>query len=358
MIHRHRSPFLAIALIAALPAGTAAAQSVPGFVVSTYAPDVPGPVHLAFAPDGTLYCGRDFSTTGSITPQRLTRIGPGGAPVEDYGIDPTPDPDPAVVDVLGLASGVPGSVLTGGVKVFPSVGSISAVRPDQSVVELWSSNEWPNPGEMKFDVDGRLVFVDLELRNVWQVIPGGAPTLLAGMPGNLQPSHLAIAPDGRLLVSTITGPVVELASDGTLLNAAYAAFPARVAIEFGPGGQWGTDLYALRLAAGTLHRVSPGGTITQVGSGFGGSPFDIAFGPDGRLHVSRITASDVLVIEPEACSCNPAKPEDLDCSGTVDGGDLGLLLGAWGSGECAADLDGSGVVDGADLGILLGAWGT
>ncbi|MDG1360051.1 MAG: glycoside hydrolase family 18 protein, partial [Phycisphaerales bacterium] len=49
-------------------------------------------------------------------------------------------------------------------------------------------------------------------------------------------------------------------------------------------------------------------------------------------------------------------PADLDGSGTVNGGDLGMLLSAWGgSGE--ADLDGSGVVDGGDLGFFLAAWG-
>jgi hypothetical protein len=47
---------------------------------------------------------------------------------------------------------------------------------------------------------------------------------------------------------------------------------------------------------------------------------------------------------------------DLNGDGTVDGADLGLLLGAWG-GPGAADLNGSGSVDGADLGLLLGAWG-
>ncbi|MCA9284883.1 MAG: hypothetical protein KDA22_06705 [Phycisphaerales bacterium] len=50
---------------------------------------------------------------------------------------------------------------------------------------------------------------------------------------------------------------------------------------------------------------------------------------------------------------------DFDNSGTVDGADLGLLLGAWGPavpGECY-DIDMSGTVDGADLGLLLGAWG-
>jgi hypothetical protein len=49
-------------------------------------------------------------------------------------------------------------------------------------------------------------------------------------------------------------------------------------------------------------------------------------------------------------------PADLNGSGTVDGADLGLLLGAWGSAG-ATDLNNSGSTDGADLGLLLGAWG-
>ncbi|MBL9148665.1 MAG: hypothetical protein JNM94_08230 [Phycisphaerae bacterium] len=47
---------------------------------------------------------------------------------------------------------------------------------------------------------------------------------------------------------------------------------------------------------------------------------------------------------------------DLDGNGTVNGADLGVLLGAWGSVGGPADLDGSGLVDGGDLGVLLGAW--
>ncbi|MFO0875697.1 MAG: GC-type dockerin domain-anchored protein [Phycisphaerales bacterium] len=43
--------------------------------------------------------------------------------------------------------------------------------------------------------------------------------------------------------------------------------------------------------------------------------------------------------------------------GVVDGADLGVLLGDWGSLRTAADLNGDGTVDGADLGLLLGAWG-
>jgi enterochelin esterase-like enzyme len=48
---------------------------------------------------------------------------------------------------------------------------------------------------------------------------------------------------------------------------------------------------------------------------------------------------------------------DLDCGGRVDGGDLAVLLNAWGPGHGPADLDGNGTIDGEDLSILLGAWG-
>lgn len=51
----------------------------------------------------------------------------------------------------------------------------------------------------------------------------------------------------------------------------------------------------------------------------------------------------------------PCVPADLNCDGVVDGADLGILLGAWGT-SGPGDLNDDGLVDGADLGILLGAW--
>ncbi len=56
-----------------------------------------------------------------------------------------------------------------------------------------------------------------------------------------------------------------------------------------------------------------------------------------------------------AASC----PADFNRSGTVDGDDLGSLLGAWGPAgpDEAADFNHDGLVDGSDLGDLLGAWG-
>jgi hypothetical protein len=77
--------------------------------------------------------------------------------------------------------------------------------------------------------------------------------------------------------------------------------------------------------------------------------------PDGcDIHVNG-TSDDINQNGvPDECECLG----DLDASGTVDGADLAILLGAWGACPgCPADLDASGVVDGADLAILLGSWG-
>lgn len=54
----------------------------------------------------------------------------------------------------------------------------------------------------------------------------------------------------------------------------------------------------------------------------------------------------------------PAPPQcvgDLNSNGTVDGADLGVLLGNWGL--PGGDVDGDGTTNGADLGILLSLWG-
>jgi len=55
---------------------------------------------------------------------------------------------------------------------------------------------------------------------------------------------------------------------------------------------------------------------------------------------------------------NPVNPADLNQDGFVDGLDLGILLGNFGSAATSpgGELNGADPVDGLDLGILLGAW--
>lgn len=49
-------------------------------------------------------------------------------------------------------------------------------------------------------------------------------------------------------------------------------------------------------------------------------------------------------------------PADFDGDGQVNGTDLAMLLGAWGTMNADFDLDGNEMIDGADLAMLLGAW--
>jgi len=75
--------------------------------------------------------------------------------------------------------------------------------------------------------------------------------------------------------------------------------------------------------------------------------------PDGTSTI----LTDVPVNQHLTIEAPGSASADLNGDGVVDGADLGLLLGAWGSSGGPADLNGDGVVDGADLGVLLGGWG-
>jgi len=50
-------------------------------------------------------------------------------------------------------------------------------------------------------------------------------------------------------------------------------------------------------------------------------------------------------------------PADVNGDGSVDGGDLALVLGYWGSSAAGPDINGDGIVDGMDIAIVLGNWG-
>ena len=66
---------------------------------------------------------------------------------------------------------------------------------------------------------------------------------------------------------------------------------------------------------------------------------------------------EVHVIFVDNGAPSPAGPADLNGDGIVNGADLGLLLGAFGSSIPAADLNCDGVVNVFDLLELLAAWG-
>ena len=71
---------------------------------------------------------------------------------------------------------------------------------------------------------------------------------------------------------------------------------------------------------------------------------------------AQIAGSCRIRIAANGPICPGYCPADLSRDGSVDGQDLGILLGNWG-GLGAGDLNVDLSVDGQDLGILLGAWG-
>lgn len=149
---------------------------------------------------------------------------------------------------------------------------------------------------MKFDRLGRLVFADLGSRALWVSHAGEPPSLLTQFPAGIEPSHLAVAPDNRLFVADLAGRIHLVGEDGIVLQSPFAILPARSAIEFGEGAGFGTDLYALTVPGGVLYRVAGNGDVAGIGTGFTGHPFDLAFGPDGRLYLSHLSGNRISVL--------------------------------------------------------------
>ena len=75
-----------------------------------------------------------------------------------------------------------------------------------------------------------------------------------------------------------------------------------------------------------------------------------------NLNIEVVAANEgigcIVSVLPDLC------PGDISGDLVVDGNDLAVLLGSWGTnGEDGSDLTGDNLVDGQDLTVLLGSWG-
>ena len=98
----------------------------------------------------------------------------------------------------------------------------------------------------------------------------------------------------------------------------------------------------------------------NYGTSGGGTGLDIGATGLAWIRFVRIsTPTDVMVL-PEIDAIADVSPihnvADFNGDGVVDGADLTMLLGVWGSDNKACDVDENGIVDGADLTLVLGAW--
>ena len=283
---------IALALLAVvLSEGIAAADPVvPGFDVTVYA-TVTDPLRMSFDPSGAMYLGRDNSGSGGTSgdPVKIHRIEAGGLPVSEYGAAAIFDPDAVAFDATGTIGGAPGSVLVG------SFAIISAIRPDQSVVPLFSGASLGNIGDMVFDGAGRLLFTSEDFRNV-QVTTGGAPSVLFTIPAPIY--DIDVDASGNIYTGAGDGVIRIHDAGGVLIDSAFAsglgAFPQ---FAIGHGGAFGNDVVVVTRTNGDLIRIDASGTKTVVGSGFI-SVSDLSFGSDQALYVDEFDNDRVLRIAP------------------------------------------------------------
>ena len=82
--------------------------------------------------------------------------------------------------------------------------------------------------------------------------------------------------------------------------------------------------------------------------------FDCTVPPNtGAATIGLFKVSSSVNVVTKVPSC---KMGDVDCSGHVDGGDLGILFSNWGL-PGVTDFDGNGITNGVDLGIMIAQWG-
>ncbi len=112
--------------------------------------------------------------------------------------------------------------------------------------------------------------------------------------------------------------------------------------------------YSLRFSGNTVEALVDGVVVMTGTVGTGSAMPSRTIAGDLSIHTGSLTHTASIVVK-GVTECAQA---DLNCDGSVDGADLGILLSAWGSNACGPDINGDGVIDGADLGILLAAWGS
>lgn len=261
----------------------------PGFTVEVYA-NVTDPIDLAFDPAGNLYTGRDNTGSGggSSDPVRIHRIAAGGAPVIEYGAVPIFDPDSVVFDVAGTISGTPGSVLVG------RSGAIKAIRPDQSVVDIFTFPGLQDTGDMEFDNSGRLILAN-GAGGGFFVTTGGQPTQLAGPFTPEKVRGFAINTLDQIVSGHSDGTIRIFAPDGTLVDPAFATGLTNPRPISGASNLFDEGLYVL--SGNSLLRFDAIGNPTLVGSGFGNVTIG-EFGPDGALYLAEFSNDRVLRVEP------------------------------------------------------------
>jgi len=206
-------------------------------------------------------------------------------------------------------------------------------------------------------------------------------SVVGAITGNVTVSSANEAVQNPLLSLPVTGQIVRKsnasfsgASDVNTTTASFNVLPGAGIVElpvpifnFGfDANQALLDVDATNLAPGAAMFSIITGTAFGIGSTaatlqFGFDTTGVAPGVSTRSATITCTDEDIpgedvsFLTLTLSVTVGSGIPGDLNGDGIVNGADLAILLGQWGT-SGSADLNGNGVVDGADIAILLGSW--
>jgi hypothetical protein len=292
---------------------------------------------LAVLPNGDLVAGGVFTTAGGVAASRIARwdgtswspLGSGlGAALND--------------SVFALATRPDGGLVAGG--LFSSAAGSTVNH-----IARWNGATWVPLGSGMNN--GVLALASLPSGDL---VAGGQFTSAGGVvsaywahwteTGIPWPAEDP-ASQSASVRSTLTLPATCAAGFDFNGPVAFRWQRNGTDITNGPGGASGGG-GTVSGASGSLTAANTSTTLTITGI----RPSDA-----GQYTVLFTNSCGTGISLPATVTVSSSCPADLNYDAAVDGIDLGMLLGAWGT--PVYDLDGDGVVDGVDLGILLGAWG-
>jgi len=168
--------------------------------------------------------------------------------------------------------------------------------------------------------------------------------------------------DGTNGVGNGDASVVWISPIRGIVSVAGAVWQGR---DIGRSNDWSLRVDGQSLTGGSLFTGDPWSSAKplDLSAGSGGAAalegIEVCEGSEIELRVIRTSLSGDFVVVNLAISVvveYPPCAADLSGDCTVNGSDLALLLGSWGT-NGIGDINGSGSVNGADLSLLLGAWG-
>ena len=282
-----------------------------------------GAHHISFAPDGSLL----LATGGPNVPSAYPYLGS----VLRY--------DPTYTVLSAGPYAVDGAALIGQVPVFPFVRQ-DAGYPDSNTysaiqigTEMWIVDAGAN-AVIRYDTVSESYSVLAELPNKTNP-KGTTPPFSQAVPTRI----IADGMGGAYLVELTGFPfiagnanVFQLAADGTVTTIATGlqtlldvALASDGSLLVSSGGDFDPDTGLPAMGAGSVMRVrQDGSTTTLIGGLWIPSGLEV-IGDD--VYVAQMlygTVTRYSGIAPQSCV------GDLNGDGRVDGGDMGILLAAWG----------------------------